>query len=148
MKPILPILRKISLFRNLKPAELSALAKHSQVRSFPAGSKIFGKGDKPDYMFIVVSGKIKIYSRSDTKIRTTFAYILPGEFFGEMALLSTEPRSASAESAAESNLLLIHKREFSKLLRLNPSFSADLLHNLSARLRHADEQIENILFQN
>ena len=148
MKHLIPFLRTITIFRHLKVEEIRALIDNMEVKTFTQGAPIFHKGDKAEHMFVILSGKVKIYSRSSSKMRTTFAYLGPGDFFGEMALISTLPRSASAETTEESRILMLHKRDFAKLLGANAPFCCDLLRIMSERLRHADEQIETLLFQN
>ena len=141
-------LRKIDIFRNIGPTELRELLKVLQVRSYPADAPIFSKGDKAQHMFILLSGRVKIYSRSTSKMRATFAFLDPGEFFGEMALISSQPRSMSAQAVEDSKALLLHKKDFHRLLRDNAPFCGNILRNMSFRLTRADEQIENLRFHN
>lgn len=148
MRRLAPFLRTISIFRRLKPAELRQLIRQMQVKAYPAGASVFLKGEKAEHMFVLLSGRVKIFSRSPAKMRTTFAFLGPGDFFGEMALISAEPRSACAEATEDSRILLLHKQDFARLLRTNAPFCCDMLRIMSERLRHADEQIENLLFQN
>lgn len=148
MKQIVGFLRKIALFRSLKPAEINALAKSVQVRSFPKKALIFGKGDRGKHLYIVLSGRVKISSHSKAKMGATFAYLRRGDFFGDMAMLSTQPRSAHATAVDDTELLLLPKRDFTRLLSTNVPFSSDLVHILSERLRRANKQLEALLFQN
>lgn len=145
----LAMLRRIPFFSKLKPADLKEVYKISQIKEYGPGEPIFDKHTDAQQMFIVLNGRVKIYTPSSSKKRKTFAYLRPGDFFGEMALLEGKPRSASAEASAYTKLLTIAKRDFQRLLTEDhPELSLYLLKVFSERLRRANEEIEGFLFRN
>jgi CRP/FNR family transcriptional regulator, cyclic AMP receptor protein len=149
MSSLTTLLRKIPFFSKLGPAELREVYKISRIREYGPGESIFTKSQAADQMFIVLNGRVKIFSPSSSKKRKTFAYLQPGDFFGEMALLEGKPRSASAEASEFTKLLIITKRDFERLLvHDHPQLSIYLLRTFSARLRRANEEIEGLLFRN
>src|SRR5206468_4270715 len=85
---------------------------------------------------------------SGGKKRKTFAYLQPGDFFGEMGLLEGKPRSAAAEASDYTKLLIIEEPAFRKLLISDPQLTLFLLRTVSQRLRKANEEIEALLFRN
>lgn len=141
------LLRRIPILSTLKPADLKLVDRIAQSFDYGPGETIFSRAESADHMFIVVSGRVRIFTRGASKKRKTFAYLAPGEFFGEMALIKGT-RSASAEAVEASRLLVIRKVDFKRLLLANPRLTYYLLVAVSDRLRRADEQIESLLFRN
>ncbi len=139
---------RFPLLRSLRPKDLKRIMAFTKMRDFPKGSQIFTKSESADHMFVVLGGRVKIYSQSNTRKRKTFAYLGPGDFFGEMAVLLDHVRSASAQAVADSSLLMIHRRDFHRFLLSDPDVTFQLLKTVSDRLRRADEEIENLLFRN
>lgn len=144
----LKLLRRIPFLANLTQANLKRIYEIARVRDLTAGEPIFSKSEPADGMFIVISGRVKIFTRSSSRKRKTFAYLNRGDFFGEMALVDDLPRSASAEATAPSRLLLIRKADFRKVLMSDPRLTFYLLQTACARLRRANEEIEGLLFRN
>jgi len=77
-------------------------------KKIPPGTTLFQEGDKGEEMFIIQSGKVKI-SKRIRGVEKTLATLDKGEFFGEMAILNDKPRSASAETTEESEMLVIDR---------------------------------------
>jgi len=144
----LKLLRRVPFLGALTPPELRRIARIAYERDFSAGKTIFSKAESGSRMFIVISGRVRIFTRSGGKKRKTFAYLAPGEFFGEMALVDGHTRSASAEAVEDSRLLVIRKADFKGLLMSDPKLTCYLLRTVSERLRQANAEIENLLFRN
>jgi CRP-like cAMP-binding protein len=145
---MLSMLRKIPFLGQLKPKDLREVHKISKIREYGPGEIIFTKAQSANQMFVVLSGRIKIFTHSGGKKRKTFAYLEPGDFFGEMALLEGKSRSASAEAVSYSRLLVITNTEFRKLLMNDPELTMYLMKTVCARLRKANEAIEGMMFRN
>jgi len=145
---MLKLLRKIPFLSQLAPRDLKEIYKISKIREYGPGETIFRKSSEPEGMFIVLSGRVKIFTRSGGKKRKTFAYLEEGAFFGEMALLEGKTRSASAEASSFTKLLVISKTDFRRLLLGDPELTLYLLKTVSERLRRANEEVESLLFQN
>lgn len=141
-------LKRIPLLRNLDAKELRRVRSIAKVQDFPAGSIIIKKADKAQHMFLVLSGRVKIFCYSNARKRKTFAYLGAGEFFGEMAVIVDTDRSASVEAVEDCRLSIIRKSDFKKLLLADARLCFNLLKAVSDRLRRADEEIENLLFRN
>lgn len=145
----LSLLRRIPFFAKLHARDLKEVYKISRIKEYGPGELIFSKSQSAEQMFIVLEGRVKIYSPSSSKKRKTFAYLQPGDFFGEMALLEGKPRSASAEASEYTKVLMVTKKDFQRLLvRDHPELSLYLLRVFSERLRKANEEIEGLLFRN
>ncbi|MFA6003651.1 MAG: Crp/Fnr family transcriptional regulator [Elusimicrobiota bacterium] len=144
----LKFLRGIPFLHALSLPNLRRIARIAKERDFKAGTTIFSKSESGRHMFIVVRGRVRIFSSSNSKKRKTFAYLAPGECFGEMALVDGHTRSASAQAVEDSSLLVIRKSDFEGLLLSDPKLTLYLLRTVSERLRQANEEIENLLFRN
>lgn len=142
------ILQKISFFSHLRKAELKRVMGIASMRKYSAGELIFSKHQTGNHLFVVKSGSVKIYTSPGLHRKKTLAYLRDGDFFGEMALLGGKIRSASAQATADSELLVIHRKNFKKLIFEDRTFTLKLLYTMSERLRKADREIESLIFQN
>jgi CRP-like cAMP-binding protein len=138
-------LKKVPLFMEFKDRDLEKLAKIGQVAGFAPCEKIFTEDTSGDNLYVVLSGRVKIFAQSGAK-KKTLAYLEKGEFFGEMALLDLQPRSASSVAAEACELFVVKKKDFQKLLAEYPSISLQIMKTLSRRLRQADKDIEALAF--
>ena len=142
------ILKQVPFFSGLNNSELNKVLSIAGVKHYTAGQMVFAKEDLGNNFFIVKSGRIKIFTTVGSDKKKTFAFLKKGDFFGEMSLLGGKTRSASAQAADDSELFVIPKRNFKKLILENPDFTLKLLHTLTDRLNKADKEIESMLFHN
>lgn len=115
-------------------------------KKIPAGTVLFEEGDRGEEMFIIQSGKVKI-SKRIRGVEKTLAMLEKGEFFGEMAILNDKPRSATAETAEECEMLVIGRTTFDALLRSNVEIAIRFIKRLSDRLRETNEQLEALMIR-
>ena len=102
----------------------------------PDGQYIVREGDVGTDMYVIQSGEIAISKQTDDGERT-LAILRRGEFFGEMSILESLPREASARAVGETRLLIIGQGGLLFRLRRDPTFALEMLHQLSKRLRSA-----------
>jgi len=112
---------------------LSLLTKHADATTFAQGSPIFRTGEPGDFVYVVKSGEVDI-EVGDRLIET----IRPGGIFGEMALISDEPRSASAVARTACELVPLSQKRFLFLVQETPYFALEVMRTLARRLRQAD----------
>lgn len=123
----------------IKTSQLSEALKEKLER-FSAGSPIFREGEPGYEMFIIFSGKVRIF-RTVGGVREDLAVLKKGDFFGEMAVLENFPqRSASAEAVTEVEVLRLGRADLESFLA-NPKAAIGLLERLSARLRETTERL-------
>ncbi len=115
-------------------------------KKFPAGTTLFHEGDRGEEMFIIQSGRVKI-SKKIRGVEKTLATLDKGEFFGEMAILNDKPRSASAETLDESEMLVIDRKTFEDMLRGNVEIAIRFIKRIAERLRETDEQMESLMIR-
>ena len=142
------ILKKVSFFKKLGPKDLRKIFTIAKVKRFKKNDIVFHKSEIGNNFFVVQSGKIKIFTSIGPSKKKTFAFLEKGDFFGEMSLLGSKVRSASAQAVIDSELLVIGRLSFKKLLVKNPDFTLNLLQTLVIRLNNSDREIENMLFHN
>ncbi len=115
-------------------------------KHIPAGTMLFNEGDRGEEMYIIQSGKVKI-SKKIRGVEKTLATLDKGEFFGEMAILNDKPRSASAETIEDSEMLVIDRKTFDTLLRSNVEIAIRFIKRLADRLREANDQMEALMIR-
>ncbi len=142
------LLRNIPFLSALTAPHLREVYRIAREITVPSGEPVFSKRQDADAMFIVLTGRIKICTDSSGRKKKIFAYLAPGEFFGEMALLEDLPRTATALAVESSRLLVLAKKDFQRLLGRDQRLTLYLLRTLCTRLRHANAEIEDMLFSN
>ena len=113
-------------------------------RDFQSGSVIFEEGDPGSRLYVIQSGQVRIVKRTGGRAMT-LARLGPGEFFGEMALLDRQPRSATAVVDEAARLLELDEAAFEKIVADRGEVALRILKRLSRRLRESNRQVRNFL---
>lgn len=145
-------LKCVELFQDLDDNEIAALITKSKEERHEDKSFIFKETDMGDAMFVILDGTVKILKLvHGNKFKTLVAMGI-GEFFGEMALLDGQPRSASAAAHGTARVLRIGREEFSTLMTENPYLGLKvvirLARNLTNRLRKTNDQVVEMVSWN
>src|SRR5947209_6056909 len=109
------LLRKMPLFADLSQEELGMVGHLLKEQKFAENQLIFAQGDRGDSLYIVTHGRVRIASTDHTGRERVLAFYGPGEFFGDMAVLSGAPRSASARATTPVQVLQLRKDDFDRL---------------------------------
>jgi CRP-like cAMP-binding protein len=128
------VLKSSPLFSTLTFDDLGELTKIATLRRYGPGVRIISESEIGDAMFIIISGRVKIF-RTRGGQEVLGAVLGQFEYFGEMALIDEKPRSASVESIEETVLLCIRKEDFRNLLMMYPEISFEMLRIFSERFR-------------
>jgi signal transduction histidine kinase len=126
-------LENIPLLRHLPRAELQVLRTIAREKNFAAGAEIFREGDPGDGVYFVKSGLVEISGGANP--RRIFSRLGPGEFFGEMAVIELQPRSAAATAAADTEVYFLPRGEMLPFIEHSPALAFALLQQISHRLR-------------
>jgi len=110
---------------------------------YGAGERIFTEGDLGTTMYIVQSGKIRVF-RVAEGVKRVHGMMEKGDFFGEMSILEGLPRTISAEAVEDSELIEINSMTFDKMIKGNIEIAIRMLRKLSIRLREAERRIESL----
>ena len=124
------MLKTVPMFAQTSDELLAEVAQALEIVDLPAGTLIFGTGDVGESMFIVVRGRVRVFSGSET-LRT----LGEREIFGELALLDPSPRSASVETVEDTRLFRLDEETFSQLMAGSLEIVRGVLHVLCERLR-------------
>ena len=140
--PILKAIERIPIFENLVKKELKNIAQLIHEREYKPNEYVFKKHAPAEGMYIILHGEIEI---KDPKSGNVFADLHSGDFFGELALLDEEPRSASAICTVPSRLIGFFRTDLLTLINRYPELGNKILLNLSRvlgeRLRETNKNI-------
>ena len=140
------LLAPVLLFADLDETELEELATLLRRRRYARGEVIFREGDPGETLFIVEEGRVKLAIVSPEGNEVILDLLEPGDFFGELALLDREPRSADAVAIEASSLFSLQRPEFLRFLVERPRVAARLLVTMSHRLRRTTAQLHDVAF--
>jgi pSer/pThr/pTyr-binding forkhead associated (FHA) protein len=107
--------------------------------SYKPGTVILEEGGRDQLMFVIESGSVEIF-RTDGGVAKTIRTLGPGDFFGEMALLDDQPRTASARAATDCTVLALDAAALDALLRAHPEVAIRMLRTMAGRLREAGSE--------
>jgi len=127
------------LFSELSRKDLKRLATATIVREYKKGETIVKEGDVAVAFYLIRAGRVDIIQGKGGKSARVLATLGPGDFFGEMALLDSYPRSASALAKEATECLVLSHWDFMAELRTNPYIAVGMLPVLSRRLREAQQ---------
>jgi CRP-like cAMP-binding protein len=112
------------------------------IQSYGKDQIIFKQNSSGNEMYIVSSGRVKLFSESETGRRMVLATLKPGEHFGEMSLVDASPRSATAIAARENTrLIVLDKPKFLYLVSQQPEFAFAMMETLCQRIRDSNAQL-------
>ena len=135
-------LESINLFYNVKEDFLISVSSLCKTKQYPKSSMIILEEEYGDRLFIIKSGTVKITRVNDEGKEVIIALLGAGDFFGEMAILDGDSRSANALAQEKCELITINKEDFLEMLKNNFQMCRNLLEELAVRLRKSDQQIE------
>ena len=115
-------LRNVSLFSTLKEDQIETISRILFVNSFYKNQVIFQEGESGDALFIVLKGKVRVCLYDEGGREYILDVINKDGFFGELALIDELPRSANAIAMENSELLIIRRPDFLKILRGEPHY--------------------------
>ena len=132
-------LKNIPLFTFVEDDELALIADKLDLKTFPANTLIIKEGDAGNCLYLIKSGKVKVYAQhEDLEQEIVLSYLESGDHFGEMALISGDPRSASVLSVTEVEAWELNREVFDTLIVNNPSITLTLTHLLTQRLKESN----------
>ena len=129
-------LARVPIFANCTTDEIKAISGVAQEGYFQPDQIIVTQATPGQAFYLILSGRVEIL-RDDVSLGA----FGPGDFFGEMSLLDSAPRSATIRALDHTSCLMLSSWDFKALLERHPSIAIKLLEVLSRRLRVADERI-------
>jgi CRP/FNR family cyclic AMP-dependent transcriptional regulator len=125
---------------------LDAIAPHGATRAFPARAILINEGDTTDSLYIVLSGRVKVYASSDDGREVVLTEYGPGEYFGELAI-DGEKRSASVKAIEACTCRVVQASEMRQFMADYPDFAWHLTRKLGHMVRRLTEQVRSLALQ-
>jgi len=133
------LLTRVGLFAALGRVELAKLAAYLDSVDLTADAEVFRQGDSGDSLYVVAAGTLGVFVASpDGRSTLRVGTLTPGDLFGEMALFTGEPRSATIRAEVRSTILQLPRERFLALVVREPTISLTIAATLSQRLRSAN----------
>ena len=139
-------LKDCDLFAQLTAAEKRQLESQAVVRTFPRGTFIYFPTDPGQSVLVLARGRVKIKFISPDGQETILAFIGPGELFGELAIVDTQPRNEYAEAVAETTVIAIPREDMLALMARRPELALHVTRLFGFRRRRLENRLRNILF--
>jgi CRP/FNR family cyclic AMP-dependent transcriptional regulator len=127
----------------LAPDTVRAIAASGVVRQFPKNAIIINEGEHGDSLFIVLSGKVKVYASNEAGKEVVIDFHGPGEYVGEMSL-DGSPRSASVMTVEPTTCAVVSRAHLREFVLAHPEFALHLIEVLIRRVRAATENVKSL----
>jgi CRP/FNR family cyclic AMP-dependent transcriptional regulator len=134
-------------FLGLSEQDIAALSRRAVTRAFSKNTIILNEGDQTDSLYIILSGRVKVFLANEEGKEIVLDTQGPGEYFGEM-VLDEGPRSASVMTLEPCRFQLIPKDDVKALLQSHPDFAMHLVRKLIYRGRVLTEHVKSLALQN
>lgn len=145
---VITCLSTIPFLADVTVDALQTLASRAKVIKFPKKAMIVSEGDQTSSLYVILSGKVRVFGSNDKDKEVTLLIQEPGSYFGELALLSDEPRSAAVEAQEKTVCAVIAKGDFIHWLKQNPDAAINLLKVLSEKVRFLTEKVKQMALSN
>jgi CRP/FNR family cyclic AMP-dependent transcriptional regulator len=130
-------------FAPLAEETLRAMAASGPVRKFPKSTVLINEGDRGDSIYIVLSGKVKVFASNEAGKEVVIDFHGPGEYIGEMSL-DGAPRSASVITVEPTTCAVVSRAQFREFILAYPDFALHLIGKLIERARLATENLKSL----
>ncbi|HET7004594.1 MAG TPA: SLC13 family permease [Candidatus Binatia bacterium] len=140
MEPLADTIRGISIFSGLTREDVAKVMGKMVELNLPAGETIVRQGERGDAFYLIQSGAVQVVVDSGAGNSEIVAILGPQDCFGEMALFSGEPRSATIVTVKDSILWRLSRQDWDELIAKYPSWLLQLCATLSKRLAYVDRQ--------
>ncbi len=139
---LVPFLQSVPLLTDLERKDLEALARDFRLYTYPRGNVLFHQGQVGQTLFIIMSGKVRIFRVTPDGHETTTNVFSTGDLVGEFSVLDGQPRSASAMTLARCDLLQMSDTDFLEHVRNIPDLALALMRMLTQKVRWAAALVE------
>ena len=142
------LLAEVPLFQLLSIDERNLLAEELDIVRYSVGETVFATGDPGDSMYVIRKGEVEVFFKDDTGAKVVLEVAGPGDFFGELSLLDSGPRTASAVVMRDVEALRVDRRDLDDLLKLQPGSALELLTAMGRRMRVTAELLRHTTSRN
>jgi len=138
------MLNQLYAFSELVPHDTEKLTQHGTTRTYPANTILISEGDTTDSLYVILEGEVKVFSSDDQGKEVILNILGPGEYFGELALLDDEPRSASVKTKELTKIMVITKRDFKNFLATDSEMVYNLVKTLIRQVRALTGNVKSL----
>jgi CRP/FNR family cyclic AMP-dependent transcriptional regulator len=138
------LLLRVPLFAGLSREQVADLFGHATVRTYRSNTVVMQKGDQASALYVLLSGRVKVFSADDHGKEIVLNELGPGDYVGELALIEDSTRTASVITVATARFLVIPKASFQDFLISRPSVALHLIGALAGRVRKLTEEVERL----
>ncbi|MEC4747953.1 Crp/Fnr family transcriptional regulator [Methylomicrobium sp. Wu6] len=141
-------LKSVSFLAKVPDEAVAALAAKAKMVKFPKQAVIISEGDEGSSLYVIVTGKVRVYTSDEKSKEVTLTVQKSGSYFGELALLCGERRSASVETLEKTVCGMISRDDFKVWLADHPEAVAELLRALSEKIILLTERVKQMALSN
>jgi CRP/FNR family cyclic AMP-dependent transcriptional regulator len=120
------------------------LARNCRSRSYRAGEKVAERGQEANQVYFVTAGHLRVLNFSATGRMVRYAALAPGDYFGELAAIDGQPRSATVVAETDCELVILPGEDFRALITSEPDFAVALINRLAGIVRACDDRIMDL----
>jgi CRP/FNR family cyclic AMP-dependent transcriptional regulator len=144
---MLNVLSQVGIFNGLSEQELEVLAASSVTRQYPKNTVIINDGDHADSLYLIDQGRVKVYCSDKNGKEFIMNTLEPGDYFGELALLDDDRRSASVRTMEKCTFRIIYKEDFQRVITEHPNIAKVLMRNLTRSVRKLTDKVKSLALQ-
>ncbi len=141
------LLKRVPLFSKLSEDDLERIRKLCVTQHYDKDQIIFIEEEAGNTLFLIQKGRVKVSRTSDDGREVILSILQHGDFFGELSLIDGKARSASVTAIEDSEVLILRRADFLRLLEEYPQISISLMKELAGRIRKSDTQIKSLSLQ-
>lgn len=138
------MLKNIDLFADLTDSAADALLRCAKQHKYPKNSIIVTEGDTQSNFYIVVSGSLKVFVNGDDGRQVVLNWLGPGDYFGELALIDGDPRSASVITLSPTTLQVISQQDFQQFITADQAASFAMMKAMARRIRILTSSVRDL----
>ena len=138
------LLQGLPFFHDLSHEELHSVAQIGEFKSMEEGELVFKQGDPGDALYVVITGRVEIFLIGEDDKRIDLAELADGSYFGDLALIDGQARSASARTIEKCDFFLVARTQFLSLMSGSPRILADVLIGLSEHIRNTNQRYVDV----
>lgn len=137
-------IERVPIFAGLNPSEVDEIAHIAEAIQIKKGDMVYEAGDAGGSLFVLDSGRVKTYRLNISGKEQVLRIVGPGDFLGELSLLSSVPFSDSAVALEDTVMCVLHGEQVKQLMGKYPSIALKVMDEMSRRLEKAESRIEAI----
>ena len=138
------MIENIPLFAGLSPEVLAEIEQHGSIKTYRKNTIVINEGDETDSLYLILSGRVKVFLSSEDGREAVLNHQGPGEYFGEMSLIDRQPRAASVMTVEPARLMILSRGDFMRCLASNPEIALNLIEPMTSRIRMLAQNVSNL----